>query len=220
MNASVFPLRPRIAIALALAGFCGACSTMQTIMPGVGDSRTQSGVETHSGPANAADKIVVLPMSAADLDCPMVEIAEGGATYRVGGPENKAVRYQFDIASTARECEPQGKQFALKIGISGLLLIGPAGTPGTYSTTLKVLVKNDVEKKTAFEKSYKIEANTNGGDQGAFQLVTEPITLPLTRTDLDSIFSIEVGFDNGHAAAPQHPRRKPKPEKPVATDQN
>jgi hypothetical protein len=217
MNASVFPLRPRIAVALAVAGLCGACSTMQTMIPGVADSRTQSGVESHQGPVTPADKIVVLPMAPSDLDCPPVEIADGGATARVGGPDSKSVRYQFDISNTARECDPQGKQFALKIGVSGLLLIGPAGSPGTYATTLRVAVKDEAAKKNVFEKSFKIEANTSGGVQAPFQLVTDPILLPLTRTDLDNFYSIEVGFGSGSGAVREHVRHKTraKAEKPA-----
>ncbi len=44
----------------------------------------------------------------ADIDCPEIDIAEGGAAYRVGGAESASVRYQFNIGDTARECDPAG----------------------------------------------------------------------------------------------------------------
>ena len=72
-------------------------------------------MEALQRPATGADKIVVLPMTAEDvLECPVVEIEDGAATARVGGPENSAVRYQFDLVDTARECQPRGDQFSLE----------------------------------------------------------------------------------------------------------
>ena len=42
-----------------------------------------------------------------------------------------------------------------------------------------------------------------------FNLVTEPIVLPMTRTELADDYTLTVGFDNGKAATPA-----PKPQKP------
>jgi hypothetical protein len=211
MNASVFTPHPRIAFALAFAALCGACNAVDIPVLGISSPRTVAGAATHSGPSTDADKIVRLPMSAADLDCPVVEVEDGATSARVGGPENSSVRYQFDLADTARECEPQGNQFSLKVGVSGRLLIGPAGTPGAYSTSVKVLVRREADQKTAFEKTYRVEANTGSGAQAPFQLVTEPILLPLTRPQLNSDYSIFVGFENGRNVALERPRHHRKP---------
>jgi hypothetical protein len=208
----------RLCAALAFATLAGACSTMETIIPNSASQRAEAGVASHNAPESKSDKIVVLPLGAEDLECPVVEVEDGAATSRFGGPENSAVRYQFDVVDTARECEPQGNQFSLKVGVSGRLLIGPAGSPGPYSTVVKVLVRREVDEKTVFEKTYRVEANTAGGVQAPFHVVTEPILLPLTRADLNSDYSIFVGFDNGHNVAMERPRqhRKPK-QKPAAT---
>jgi hypothetical protein len=211
MNATVLYRNLRVVLALGLASLCSACNTMQTLIPGADSSRSQAGVESHSGTTKESDKAVVLPLSAADIDCPIVEVEDGAAATRVGGPSNAEVRYQFDIADTARECQPQGSNFALKIGISGHLLIGPAGSPGTFSANLKVLVRREADQQTAFEKTYKIEVNTQGAAQGPFQMVTDPILLPLTRKNLNDDYSIFVGFDNGHNAANERPRGHRKP---------
>jgi hypothetical protein len=211
MNASGQYRTLGIVLALGLAGLGSACNTMQTLIPGAYSSRTQAGVESHSGTTKESDKLVVLPLSAADLDCPIVEVEDGAAAVRVGGPANAEVRYQFDIGDTARECQPQGSNFSLKVGISGRLLIGPAGSPGTYSTVLKVLVRSEADQKTAFEKSYKLEVNTQGAVQAPFQLVTDPILLPLTSKRLNDDYSIFIGFDNGHNAASERPRSHRKP---------
>jgi hypothetical protein len=212
MNTSGFFTATRTAVALALVAACGACSSIDAILPSRGpDARTIDGANSHGPAAKEADKIVRLPMNSEDLDCPEVEVEDGASTTRVGGPDNTAVRYQFDIVDTARECQPQGAQFNLKVGVSGRLLIGPAGSPGAYSTTLKVIVRRDVDQKTAFEKTYKVEANTSGGVQAPYQIVTEPIALPLTRPQLNDDYSIFVGFDNGRNVALERPRHRRKP---------
>jgi hypothetical protein len=215
MKACALGFNLRIGLALALAGLLGACNTVDSIIPQ--SSRTQSGIEAHVTPETAADKIVVLPMTAEDLDCPVVEVEDGAATARVGGPENPAVRYQFDLVDTARECQPLGGQFSLKVGVSGRLLIGPAGSPGAYSTNLKVLVRREIDQKTIFEKTYRVEANTAGGVQAPFRMVTEPIVLPMTRPALNDDYSIFVGFDNGRNVALERPHHHRKPKQNEAS---
>ena len=84
--------------------------------------------------ANPSEKLSVLPVASTDINCPPVDIAEGGESVRVGGADNESVRYQFNIGDTARECDPAGPgQAALKIGVTGDVVIGPAGSAGTYS---------------------------------------------------------------------------------------
>ena len=105
-----------------------------------------------------------------------MEIDEGGASTRVGGPDNETVRYQFDIDNTARECNPlSDSQFSLKVGVSGRLLIGPAGQPGAYSVPLRVIVHDEDAKKDAFSKIYKIDVSAPTVDGAPFSFVTEPI---------------------------------------------
>ena len=112
--------------------------------------------------------------------------------------------------TSARECLPQGGQFAFKVGVSGRLLIGPAGSPGAYSSTLHVLVKRDIDDKVMFEKTYPISADTAGAAQVPYRLVTEPVLLPLTRARLDLDYSVYVGLGSGgRPAAVRHKRPRP-----------
>ena len=62
---------------------------------------------------------------------------------------NDSVRYQFDIANTARQCHVEGAQFGIKVGVAGHLLIGPAGAPGAYSAQLRIVVRRDSDQKPA-----------------------------------------------------------------------
>jgi hypothetical protein len=180
---------------LTLAG----CAQNDSLLPPslFGPQTPRPGMVLPKGVDRQSDKIVKLPTSPEDLDCPDVGVAEGGASARVGGASNEEVRYEFTIGDVARECDPQGNQFGLKVGVSGRLLIGPAGSPGEYSTTLHVQVKRDDDGKMLVDKAYKIAVNTGGDAQGPFNFVTEPMMLPLTRARLDQDYSITVGLGQG-----------------------
>ena len=152
--------------------------------------------------ANPSEKPIVLPVASQDIYCPTVDVAEGGAAARVGGADNASVRYQFNIGDTARECDPAGPgQAALKIGVSGHVVIGPAGSAGTFSAPLKITVTHRGDKKEVFSKTFKVEATTDGVQAGAFRVVTDPIPLPLTTLQLADEYSITVGFTGGGGGA-------------------
>jgi len=144
------------------------------------------------------EKPIVLPVASQDINCPEVDIADGGAALRVGGPDNPSVRYQFNIGDTARECDPAGPgQAALKIGVAGDVVIGPAGAPGTFNAPLKITVTRQADNKPVFSQTYRVEATTNGIAAGTFRVVTDPIPLPMPTLQLADVYSISVGFENG-----------------------
>ena len=102
--------------------------------------------------ANPTDRLKVLPVAAQDINCPDVTVADGGAALRVGGPENSSVRYQFNIGDTARQCDPAGPgQAAIKIGVAGQVVIGPAGSAGTFNAPVKITVTQLSDNKTVVE---------------------------------------------------------------------
>lgn len=205
------------ALSFALAACLAGCGSLDGILP----NHTQpgpsinAGASSHEGPVSDAEKIKVAPLASTDLECPTIEIAEGGSTVRVGGPENQAVRYQLDIGDVSRNCEPRGSQFALNIGVAILALVGPAGSPGTFSSDLKVQVVSTADKKPVYQKVYKVAVNTNGGMRGTYDLVMDPILLPLERTNLDDLFEVTIGFGNSVSTKPTV-RKTPKPRKTVA----
>jgi hypothetical protein len=189
----------RLVSAAALAGLCGACGSSD---PGAMLSHMVSfGEPQQATPAGA-----VSPAAATQVDCPIIEVQDGTAALRVGGQENASVRYQFDIANTARECHVEGARFGIKVGVAGHLLIGPAGTPGAYSAQLRVVIRHDADQKPVFSQLYQVAADTAGGDQAPFQFVSEPIMLPLTTAQEDQEYTILVGFDN---APPEKAPKKP-----------
>jgi len=213
------------AAALAAAGLCSACSTFESLIPSpakgdqpyVSPSVQSAGVSASSPSLSAheADRPAkILPVAAEDLDCPTVDVIEGRAYLRVGGPENAAVRYQFNLGDLARECEPvgvmtsigPGAQATIKIGVRGQAILGPAGTPGTYSAPLRVTITHATDHKVVFSKVYKVEATTGANQDGAFEIVTDPIPVTMYRTDLGDDYDINIGFDVGGAVPP--PRKR------------
>jgi hypothetical protein len=190
----------RLVLVAGLGAFCASCSSLGSLDPAnvlsMGAGTSGSTVTSASGEIK-------------DIDCPLVEVQDGTSAVRIGGQSNDSVRYQFDITNTARECHIQGNQFSLKVGVAGHLLIGPAGSPGAYSTQLRLAIRRDSDQKAEISKSYKIEANTSGGPQAPFQFVSEVFMLPFTHQQEDQDYTILVGFDNAHPAeAPKRRRVK------------
>jgi hypothetical protein len=148
--------------------------------------------------ANPTDRLKVLPVAAQDINCPDVTVADGGAALRVGGPENPSVRYQFSIGDTARQCDPAGAgQASIKIGVSGQVVIGPAGAAGTFSAPVKITVTRLTDNTSVFSQTYRAEATTDGVKAGQFRIVTDPVNLPMPTLQLADLYSITVGFEGG-----------------------
>ena len=212
----------RIALlSTALAGLAG-CSTVGSVGDSVGgffshhdpnaDSLNAGAVPRQMAgklSTNPKEKPIVLPVASQDINCPEVDIADGGASLRVGGPENASVRYQFNIGDTARQCDPAGPgQAALKVGVAGDVVIGPAGAAGTFSAPVKITVTRQGDNSTVFSQTYRAEATTDGVRAGAFRIVTDPIPLPMSTLQLADIYSITVGFEGGTAVRTGHTTRK------------
>ena len=160
---------------------------------------------------NPSDKPKVLPVASQDINCPEVDIADGGAALRVGGPDNASVRYQFNIGDTARECDPAGpSQAALKIGVSGEVVIGPAGSRRDLQRAVED--HGDARQRQdrrSSRRPIRSRPTTDGVTAGSFRVVTDPIPLPLTTLQLADVYSITVGFEGG-TGGPSPTRHKKK----------
>jgi hypothetical protein len=207
-----------LSTALALAG-CGAVSSVGSSVGGFFSHQNPNVQSLNAGvdprqmagkPARSpGEKMKVLPVASQDINCPEVDVADGGAALRVGGPDNPSVRYQFNIGDTARECDPAGPgQAALKIGVAGEVVIGPAGAAGTFSAPLKITVTKQGDPKPVFSQTYRVEATTDGVSAGQFRVVTDPISLPMPTLQLADVYSISVGFEGGTAVRTGHTTRK------------
>ena len=201
----------RIALLSTALSALAGCSTVSSVGDSVGgffshhdpnsDSLNAGAVPRQMAgkpAANPSEKPKVLPVASQDINCPEVDIAAGGAALRVGGPENASVRYQFSIGDTARQCDPAGPgQAALKVGVAGQVVIGPAGAAGTFNAPVKITVTRQGDNSPVFSQTYRVEATTDGVAAGTFRIVTDPISLPMQTLQLADVYTITVGFEGG-----------------------
>ena len=135
------------------------------------------------------------------LFCPEVIILDGTAASQVHAgepPTNMNLRYQYALGDVSRECALQGDQLALKVGIAGKVLLGPAGAPASFSVPLRVAIVGTKDHEPVVTKLYHVAATIPAGQaQTDFQLVTEPLLVPFTTDHAEDDYTIKVGIDEG-----------------------
>jgi hypothetical protein len=147
------------------------------------------------------------------LECPEIIVLDGTAAHRVyNGPEtNDSLKYQYALGDVARQCILQGNQIAMKVGIEGQVLLGPAGAPGAFTVPVRVAVVRETDDVPLVSKLYTANVTVPPGQtEGSFTIVTEPLTAPFIQQHTAEDYSIKVGIDTG---GPQpkpnpHPRKK------------
>jgi hypothetical protein len=138
------------------------------------------------------------PGPVAEVDCPQIEVQDGTAELRsyAGGNSNADVSYQYSLGDTARECSVVGNQIAIKVGIAGRVLIGPKGSPGSFSAPVRVAIRHESEGKAILSKLYKVPVTVPAGaTEAPFSLVTEALMVPMVPVRADEDYTILVGFD-------------------------
>lgn len=166
------------------------------------------------------------PEPFAPIKCPEIGIQDGTADDRVYGPgddrSNANVRYQFSITNFARDCQILNNQYQMKVGVEGRVLLGPAGTPGTYPAPVRVVVVNRADGSATVSKLYQVPAGVPAGQtEGPFTLVTEPLSVPVTSKYSDQDYMIKIGFDseaNGKVGGGRPARHRHHPAAAAGTD--
>lgn len=136
--------------------------------------------------------------------CPEVIIADGGAAIRAqSGEDSGGLRYQISITNVARECTPTGGGgFRLKVGVEGRVLLGPAGSPGSFGATLSTAVTRGTA--TVARRASRVGGTIPSGQGGVdFSHVEDGIVVPAGKGDVEII----VGLGQG-GAAPARQRRR------------
>jgi len=140
-----------------------------------------------AAPAPAATPATATAEAPVDVECPKVEIREGGANFRQSA--DKAVRVQFSIRNVARECSLEGETLVMKIGVEGIAVIGSAGKPGPVSAPLTITATRG--DKTLVNRAATVKTIIPADDEQAlFRLVEDGIKIPLGKGEL----SVTVGF--------------------------
>ncbi len=194
------------AAVLCWAGLAlGGCAATEKLMPSTSSGGSVFGnlLAFHTSDPGPA-KPGAAGQTETELLCPTVQVLDGTSSYRTyAGTEqsNAAVRYQFSMGEVARDCTKVGKDIQLKVGVSGRVLLGPAGSPGSFTVPVRVAVRHDGDGKAVATKFYQVPATIGAGsDATDFQVVTEPITVPFVTSNADDDYTILVGFDAGGKA--------------------
>ncbi|MFJ5368132.1 hypothetical protein ACIPIA_02830 [Bosea sp. CER48] len=136
--------------------------------------------------------------------CPEVIVADGGAAIRAqSGQDSGGLRYQISINNVARECTPTGNGgFRLKVGVEGRVLLGPAGSPGSFGATLSTTVTRGTA--TVARRASRVGGTIASGQGGVdFSHVEDGIVVPAGTGEVEII----VGLGQG-GAAPARQRRR------------
>ena len=160
------------------------------------------------------------PPPEAPSGCPTIAILDGTQSQRVmaaGAADNQGVRYQYSLFNVGRECTISGGRIALKVGVGGRVLLGPAGSAGHFDIPIRVVVFNEVAQKPVESKLYRVSASVPSGQAGApFEFVSDNLLVPLAAGQNGGDYSIKVGFDaKGTDAAVRSPKARRGKHKPV-----
>ena len=148
------------------------------------------------------------PDPSAEVDCPAVEIAPGGAALRTyaGGRTDapEALRTQLSIVNVARECvgRPDGS-ILVKVGIEGRALIGPAGSGGQLEAPVRFAIRRG-QTVVANRARRAAVAFPPGELQGSFTVVEDGLVVPPNTGDFD----IEVALGGSVAERPAGKARR------------
>jgi hypothetical protein len=152
------------------------------------------------------------PKEAEKLECPEIIVLDGTAAHRVynGAEANENLRYQYSIADVARECILQGDQIAMKIGVAGQVLLGPAGASGAFTVPVRIAIVRESDNAPVVSKLYTANVNVIPGQTEApYTIVTEPLLAPFVQRHTAEDYTIKVGIDaQGQPKPAAHERKK------------
>lgn len=127
------------------------------------------------------------------VECPVVDVEEGGGTLQIGS--GAGLRHQYVISETARECSVANKQISIRVGVAGRVLAGPAGGPGTFSVPVRVGVRRESDKKIIVSKVVNVTATIpSGRANGTFEVVADPLVVPWLREEADEDYMVVVSL--------------------------
>lgn len=148
------------------------------------------------------------------VSCPEIVILEGTAVARLhaGSPPSSGnLRVQYSIDDTARECSIRDDKLVLKIGIAGKVLLGPVGSPGSFTVPVRVAVVRTSDQSPVVSKLYRAAATIAAKQtEESFTIISEPISVPFVHDHAEEDYSIKVGIDSAsepERAEGEHRRR-------------
>jgi hypothetical protein len=184
-------------VLLGLAGCGGHLGTFDTRETGGSKLANLLGFKNNDAPAAPGAEV-------RHIFCPQVIVLEGTAAsqaYAGTPPSSANLRYQYALDDTARECTLEGDQLAIKIGVAGKVLLGPAGSPGSFSVPVRMAVLREHDNQPIVSKLYSAAVTVAAGETRAdFTVISEPLRVPFIKDHAEDDYTIRVGIDEGASA--------------------
>lgn len=180
------------ALLVALAG-CGTVGNVVGSVTGGGGGGSTAAVDTVP-----EENATIAQAAGARIVCPAVQIRSGtqGVTrYAGGSTEPSAVRHQFSILRTARDCRFQNNTLFLRIGVAGRVVLGPSGAPGTLSAPIRFVVARGGVEPVYSEVQTATVTVPAGATSAEFDLVQPNIQVAVRTDETVGNFQLFVGFD-------------------------
>ncbi len=187
---SVLRISASATLALLLAG-CSMGGLMGGGSAAPSNADLQNATATPQYVAQAQSN--ALPVIA--TECPPIKVRLGGeAMYYYGGGRTgdpQALQYQGVIDEATRNCVVSNGQITINMGVSGRVLLGPAGKQTSVNAPIRFAVERDGQ--AIFSEKYTLPvAITPPAQMSEFVKVVDNVTVPYLGGETITIW---VGFD-------------------------
>lgn len=183
----------RAAAAGALALTLGACSMGNMFAPGPSNTaQLQNASASQAEIAQVSNS--VLPAIA--TECPPIKVRVGGeALFKYADnsrPDPRQLNYQAVIDKQSRNCVVSNGKITVKMGVTGRLLLGPAGSVQTAELPIRFAIERD--GVAIYSEAYRIPVSIPPSAQSTdFVKVVENVEIPYLGGEQITIW---VGFDS------------------------
>jgi hypothetical protein len=189
--------------ALALTGCGGQLGNSESQPSGVYVSPGSRLLATMLGmkPTGAANDAPAPAQPNRHIFCPQIVVLEGAAASRAyagSPPASENLRYQSALTDTARECALEGDKLAIKIGVAGNVLLGPAGSAGSFSVPVRMTILRKRDNEPVAAKLYRAAVTVGPGQtQADFTIISDPLYVPFIQDHAEDDYTISVGISEG-----------------------
>ena len=184
----------RLGAAGALAMLLAGCS-MGSMFGGGGTAASSANLQNATATPQAVAQAQTTALPVIATACPPIKVRVGGeAMYYYGNGrvgDAKALQYQGVIDETSRNCVVSNGQITVNMGVTGRVLLGPAGNQSSINAPIRFAVERDGQ--AIFSEKYTLTVPvTPPAQQSEFVKVVENVTIPYLGGENITIW---VGFD-------------------------
>ena len=137
------------------------------------------------------------PPEEEDPECPAPIYTADDSVIRVG---TDSVRHQISIVNVARECSINQGKLMINVGVQARVLLGPAGSAGSYSTPVQIVMKRGT-KVVASRTTRGSVTIPAGSSMGEIVVVEKDFSVPKDGDEL----MITVNLKGGEPTATPAP---------------